>query len=87
MKYFKLFDEINEAKSKNNQKDYKFYILHIDKNKIHEGFEFKEDAKDRKKEIIEENENLKGKLKVYSLKALKTKDIDPDLDVNWANAF
>lgn len=84
MKYIKTFEELFEAKRKINQKNYEFYIVYIETNKIVEGFEYKEDASERTKEYIEESDkDLKGKLKIYSKKTLISKGIDPNDNENW----
>lgn len=89
MKHIKTFKQISEAKrplynlKKNN---YGFYILHTETKKIAEGFQYKEDAQDRIKELLDESDNfLKGKLKVYTKIGLKKFNIDPNDDSNWAD--
>jgi len=63
-----------------NDKEYKYYVILPD-GKIESGWEYKEDAEDQK-------ENLPDKFiktaKIIKLKGLKTKNIDPDNDKNWA---
>jgi len=78
---------LNEARSKKiNQKEYLFYVFNIETSKIAEGFEYQDDAKDRIKELLDESDNiLKGKLKVYTMRALISKKIDPNEDSNWAD--
>lgn len=86
LKYIKTFEEIltEGRKSRINQKGYLFYVIQIDTEKIAEGFEYKEDAQERIKELLDESDKLlKGKLKIYTKRALITKGIDPDVDSNW----
>lgn len=69
---------IISSEEKLNQPDYKYYVLN-DKNKILTGWEYKEDARDFKKEQQEY-----GKLLVISSKRdLKQQGIDPDDNNNW----
>ena len=89
MKYIKTFGELLEAKRplynlKKNK--YSFFLVHTVTKKIAEGFEYKDDAIDRIKELLDESDNaLKGKLKVYTKIGLKKLDIDPNDDSNWAD--
>jgi hypothetical protein len=60
-----------------NQKEYNHYIYSSSQNKIIEGFEFKEDAKERFLEIGSKD------LKVYAKSYLKKIDLDPSHNKNW----
>ena len=86
MKHIKKFSLNEKRPYKINQKDYKYYVFNTETNKIAEGFEYQEDAIDRIKELIEESGKLlKGKLRSCTRKALMIKDIDPDINENWAD--
>ena len=89
MKNIKLFcDFINESKSRINQKDYLFYVINLDNNKIWAGNEYEEDAYDM---LDNYNENYdKAKLKVYTKRYILSNSlvdggINPDDNNNWTN--
>ena len=65
------------ANKKYNQKAYQFYIFSIKNHKIIEGFEYKEDAKERCKEISRQDS------KVYTGAYLKRTGFNPENNKNW----
>lgn len=86
MKYILTFDKFFEGrKTKHNRKEYEFYVFNTEKSKIVGAYEYKEDANDRRKEILEDNEDMENVLKVYSKKTLLSKKIDPNENNNWSN--
>lgn len=67
----------------NNQKDYSFYVVNQISSKICDGYEYKEDAQDRRKEIVCDQKELAEFLKVYSKRYLKSIGLEPDHNENW----
>lgn len=63
-----------------NQKDYLFYIFSIDQNKILSGWEYREDALDRAKEMRENGWKVKIFSKSYLINNLK---LNPDDNSSW----
>lgn len=74
-------NEIMEEKI--NQSDYKYYIVNTKTRKIQSGWEYKEDADDNLKELIEFGQK---DMSVHSKKSIKSLDIDPDDNSNWGSS-
>ena len=64
-----------------NQPDYKFYLFDPEKNTIHSGWEYREDAKDAQDEAAESDRILK----IFSKRFLLQKGINPDNNKSWGN--
>lgn len=73
-----LYKYLTEARPKKyNQKDYQFYVVVNDK--IHSGWEYREDAQDMVDEIKEDG----TKAKIYKKAGLKKLNLNPDNNKDW----
>jgi hypothetical protein len=68
-----------------NQKQYAYYLFDKLAKKIIEGFEYAQDAKDRKKEMTDQSTTPLA-LAVYSKSYLVRNDSDPDQNSSWKKA-
>jgi DNA repair protein RadC len=67
------------AYKKHDRKAYQFYIFNLKNRKIIEGFEYREDANERKKEYTQSD------LKVYTRTYLERIKVDPSFNKSWGS--